>query len=117
MTSPRPAQVGNYDLLEDFETDDATVRVLRIAPAGQSIQQHLHERTTQIYVALQGHVRVEVDGKTLDLEPFRATVIPAGKAHAAAAVDEMAILMNISVPPLAADDQILTSRLERAEAG
>jgi len=109
--------VGNYDLLEDFETDDVTVRVLRIASAGESIQQHLHERTTQIYVALQGRVRVEVEGKTVDLEPYGAIVIPAGKAHGAGSLGEAAILMNISVPPLAADDQILAPRLEHADAG
>ncbi len=117
MTGPRPPRVGNYDLLEDFETDDATVRVLRMAPAGQSIQQHLHEKTTQIYVALQGRVRVEVEGKTVDLEPYRATVIPAGKAHGAGAVGETAILINTSIPPLAAADQIPAPRFEPAEAG
>ena len=87
------------DLLEDFDTESATIRVLRMAPTGQAIQQHLHEKTTQIYVALQGRVRVEVEGKTIDLEPYRATVIHAGKPHRASPVEETAILMNISISP------------------
>jgi len=109
--------VGNYDLLEDFESDDATVRVLRLAPDGQSIQPHLHERTTQIYVALEGRLRVEVEGQATDLHPYRATVIPAGMAHRAVAIDEAAVLMNISIPPLAADDQIALPKFDASGAG
>ena len=117
MTGPRPAHVGNYDLLEDFDTESATIRVLRMAPTGQTIQQHRHEKTTQIYVALQGRIRVEVEGKTIDLEPYRATVIHAGKPHGAAPAGETAILMNVSIPPLAADDQLPVPEFESADAG
>lgn len=117
MAGPRPVRVGNYDLLEDFETAEATVRVLQMARTGQAIDQHVHERSTQIYVALQGRIRVEVDGAVRELAPYQATTIPAGSAHGAGPIGETAVLMNISIPPLRADDQLPVPRFEPAEAG
>lgn len=114
----RPVPVGNYELLEDFESPAATVRVLRMARTGQAVERHVHERSAQIYVALQGRVRVEIDGRVAELEPFHAMNVPAGAVHGAAPVGESAVVMNISVPPLGADDQIPVPRFEPAmEAG
>lgn len=39
----RPVPVGNYELLEDFESPAATVRVLRMARTGQAVERHVHE--------------------------------------------------------------------------
>ncbi len=113
----RPVPVGNYELLEDLETEEATVRVLRMANTGQAVERHVHERSAQIYVALQGRIRVEVDGAAVVIEPYRAMRIPAGSVHGAGPIGETAVLMNISVPPLQADDQIKVPRFESAEAG
>lgn len=113
----RPVPVGNYELLEDLETGEATVRVLRMANTGQAVERHVHQRSAQIYVALQGRIRVEMDGATVVLEPYKATRIPAGTVHGAGPIGETAVLMNISVPPLTADDQVKVPRFEPAEAG
>lgn len=108
----RPIPVGNYELLEDFESPAATVRVLRMARTGQAVELHVHERSAQIYVALQGRVRIEIDGRVAEIEPFHAASVPAGAVHGAAPVGDGAILMNISVPPLGADDQVPVPRYE-----
>jgi mannose-6-phosphate isomerase-like protein (cupin superfamily) len=60
----------------------------------------------QIYVALQGTVAVEVDGAERTLAPYEALAVWPGSAHRASPVDGDVVLMNISIPPLAGDDQL-----------
>lgn len=105
-SAPRPALVGNYDLLEDFECSRASVRVLRLRGESERVEPHAHRQTSQIYVALQGRALVEIDGVPTPLEPYKAVLVPAFAEHCAMAAGiEDAIVMNISVPPLSAADQ------------
>jgi mannose-6-phosphate isomerase-like protein (cupin superfamily) len=93
-------------LLEDFATTEATVRVFRLSRGAGGVNRHVHHRSTQIYVALEGSALIESDGETTVLAPYRATVIAPGSTHSAQPAQQTAILMNISIPPLQADDQV-----------
>jgi len=111
MTQPRPSRVGNYELLEDFESNDASVRILRMAKSAEAIQPHLHHRSTQIYVALEGQACVERDGHPTTIKPYEVLVIAPDTVHSAYAAGETAVVLNISIPPLTGDDQVLVPRL------
>lgn len=106
MTNPRPTPVGLYHILQDFECPTASVRVFRMASTGDAVAGHIHRRSMQIYVVLEGSVMVDVDGAETLLEPYGALPVWPGSRHSATPVGADAVLMNISIPPLAADDQI-----------
>lgn len=107
MTSAaRPPLVGRYAVLADNEAASATVRVFELGEDIGQVDLHVHQRSAQIYVALQGRVVIMREGHESALVPYEALEVPAGEAHAARAAGERAIVMNISVPPLAPDDQV-----------
>jgi mannose-6-phosphate isomerase-like protein (cupin superfamily) len=114
MTSePRPIPAGAYDLLQDFQCSKASVRILRIPAQSKSVRKHVHARSAQIYVALEGRVLVELDGDWYPLDPYEALYVPIGSEHAASpAGEEPVVVMNISVPPLGPRDQKLLSRMK-----
>jgi mannose-6-phosphate isomerase-like protein (cupin superfamily) len=112
MTQQRPGRVGNYELVEEFESDEASLRILRMEKTDQAIQAHIHRRSMQIYVALQGRVAVDRDGETRRLEPYQAVIIQPETVHAAYPETETAMILNISIPPMAADDQVPVPRFE-----
>lgn len=105
MTLPRPAPVGEYKLLQDFEAGDAaSVRIFRLLPDVE-IRAHVHALSDQVYVAIEGRTIVERDGVAVALEPYQAAFVRAGSVHRAYSAGEGSVVMNISVPPLRADDQ------------
>lgn len=113
--SGRPQPVGAYDLLQDFACDEASVRVIELNTMATRVMPHKHEHCAQIYVALEGSTVVSVDGVETILHPYETRRVPAHSAHSAwPAGDAPSVIMNISVPPLRADDQ---SPLSPADTG
>lgn len=106
MTSPRPTPVGLYHILQDYECPTASVRVFGMAADAEAVAGHVHHRSMQIYVALEGTVLVDVDGVETMLKPYDVLPVWPGRVHRASSVNGSAVLMNISIPPLAADDQV-----------
>lgn len=105
MTLPRPARVGDYELLQDFEADGVgSVRVFRLRPDVE-VGAHVHQQSAQIYVALEGRTVIERDGVAVPLEHYQAALVPAGTVHRAYCAGNGSVVMNISVPPLQVDDQ------------
>lgn len=100
----RPVPVGNYEVLQDHEWPTASVRILRLLKGGP-IEPHVHHRSMQIYVGVQGRSIVTIDGVERVLQPYDATAVWATSIHSADADTEESVLMNISVPPLGEDDQ------------
>ncbi|MGK2964374.1 MAG: hypothetical protein ACSLFM_02065 [Tepidiformaceae bacterium] len=106
MTLPRPEPVGQYELLQDFEaTGRASVRVFRLTDDVE-IESHVHQMTTQIYVAITSRTIIERDGVATPIDPYQAVMVPPGTVHRAYPAGADAVIMNISVPPLRADDQV-----------
>ena len=106
ITAERPQQVGDYDILTDFITPGATIRVFRLEGPSEGIREHVHHKSTQMYLSIGGVARVRVDGVDHLLSPYEALTVPAGVPHGAVAIGEFAVLANISVPGLAPSDQL-----------
>lgn len=106
MSDERPIPVGVYQVLQDFACPAASVRVFRLSDDGDAVGGHVHRRSMQIYVAIEGTVVVEVGGVEHTLEPYAALPVWPGIKHRASPIAGNAVLMNISIPPLDADDQI-----------
>ncbi|NNC90724.1 MAG: cupin domain-containing protein [Akkermansiaceae bacterium] len=62
---------------------------------------HFHKRTTEIYIILEGHGELELDGDLVPVKPLSAVMIKPGCRHRA--VGKMKLL-NISVPRYDPDD-------------
>ena len=105
MTSPRPIPVGVYELLSDFDSKRVSVRVFRLKRGSEYVDRHRHRWSTQIYVALEGRIAILRDGIEALLDPHQALEVLPGVVHGARSVSESALVMNISAPPLRADDQ------------
>jgi mannose-6-phosphate isomerase-like protein (cupin superfamily) len=105
MTTGRPPLVGDYELLADYQVPTASVRVIRMRAGAQAVGSHVHRRSMQIYIALAGEIAVEHDGVTAALMPYQSLSVWPGSRHSARPVGGDAVLMNISIPPLDADDQ------------
>lgn len=107
MTTARSIPtVGDYEILQDFECPAASVRVFDLPVGMGAVGSHIHHRSMQIYVALQGAVMIEVDGVERTLLPYQAMAVWPGSVHRASPLDATATLMNISIPPLGMDDQL-----------
>jgi len=116
MTSTRPTPVGLYHLLTDFECPAASVRVFRMRGEGDAVGSHVHRRSMQMYLAIEGTVVVEVDGVETVLKPYEVLAVWPGSVHRASPLDGEAVVANISIPPLGADDQVpATSAPEPAD--
>jgi mannose-6-phosphate isomerase-like protein (cupin superfamily) len=102
----RPEPVGNYEVLQDHEMRDASIRVIRMDSAADAVEPHVHHRSQQVYFALEGRAVITVDGVEQTIEPYAAVTIPRGAVHTARPADGVAVVMNISLPPLTAEDQI-----------
>ncbi len=109
MPEDRPAPVGRYEVLQDFECPTASVRVLRLAGTAEHIEQHVHRRSMQIYLGIEGQARIVVDGVEHLIGPYEALPVWPGSEHGAIAGSREATLVNISIPPLSADDQVAVS--------
>ena len=107
-TSERPAPVGQYVLRQDFQCPTSSIRVIAMASEAEAVGGHVHHRSMQIYVALEGAIKVDIDGLETQLKPYQALPVWPGSRHTAWPVDGPAVLMNISIPPLGADDQHAT---------
>lgn len=106
MTIERPPMVGQYELVQDFDSPEASIRVFRVWAGGHEVQTHVHQHSTQFYVALEGSVAIERDGVETVIAPYEVVRVTRGTSHGARATGAEAVVLNISVPPLRADDQV-----------
>lgn len=105
MTDQRPQLVGDYKLLQDFQNNSIGIRVLQMSSDDKQIEPHLHHHSAQVYIGLEGKAIVECDGVEHQVSAYDIVSIPRQSLHTARALDGPAVVMNISVPPLRADDQ------------
>jgi mannose-6-phosphate isomerase-like protein (cupin superfamily) len=113
-------QVGSRDRAQPFTTlDGSTIRVLLDAVAGdaanqslaeaelgrgQETQRHYHAVTEEIYVLLEGHAEMEVDGDQASVQPGDAILIPAGARHQIRAGESGVRFLCCCAPPYSDED-------------
>lgn len=85
----------------DQEEGPASVHLLDLADEPTC---HYHEKTTEIYVILEGEGFLELDGEMVPVKPMSAVMIKPGCRHRG--VGKMK-LFNISIPRFDPDDFFL----------
>jgi mannose-6-phosphate isomerase-like protein (cupin superfamily) len=97
-------EIRSRDDAKPFTTaDGSTIRVLLDAETGgarnqslaeawlepgQATERHYHARSEELYVLLEGHGEMEVDGARAPVGPGVAVLIPAGAWHQIRAADD-----------------------------
>mgnify|MGYP001954963139 CR=1 FL=1 len=54
---------------------------------------HQHENEDEMFLVIEGHLQMEMEGKTLDLHPGEFVIIPKGTNHKPIAVEEVKVML------------------------
>ncbi len=96
---------GDYTVISHHEFPESSLRVLRLEP-GQEIPAHLHHRSAQSYLVLEGSVEVRTDAVYVRLDRGEAIRVATGQVHALRPAGGPVVVVSISVPPLSSADHI-----------
>lgn len=102
-----PAHVGTYNrrLLTDGDTEGRLSMVRGDLEPGGRAEAHFHVVSSQVTHILAGRCKVLVEDQVKELGPGDSVYIPVGKIHEVIVLgDQRLELVNVYVPPLAADD-------------
>jgi len=92
-------KVENTDLARQLEAKSLGARLWRLAP-GQASTRHRHGVQEELYVLLEGHGRIRVDGELLDLEPLDALLVePESVRQAFNDTDADQLWLVVGAPP------------------
>lgn len=72
------------------EVDDAYVKVARVHG---TLAWHSHQDEDELFFILKGRLRIEMEGKTVDLEEGEMFVVPKGVRHNPIAEEECHVLL------------------------
>jgi len=97
--------MGDYQILVDIRTPECSLRTLRLS-SGRTVKLHVHHKTTQIYLVIEGDAVATVAGENKKLGSMESLRIPVDTPHALS-TESTAIVVSISIPPLRLDDQII----------
>jgi len=72
------------------EVDDAYVKVARVQG---SLAWHSHDDEDELFLVLQGHLRIEMEGTSVELDEGELFVVPKGVRHNPVAENECHLLL------------------------
>ena len=84
-----------------FAADDESPASLHLLELADEPPCHYHEKTTEIYVILEGEGYLELDGERVAVKPMSAVMIKPGCRHRGVGTMK---LYNISIPRFDPDD-------------
>jgi quercetin dioxygenase-like cupin family protein len=96
--------MGTYEILSHVLMPECSVRIIRMLKS-EHVSPHYHERSVQIYTVLEHVVEARVGEQVMRLRPYETVRIDHGVVHSVRAVEAEALVMSLSIPPLARDDQ------------
>ena len=96
-------QLGEYEVLSHEETEECSLRLLRLT-ADTPVRLHHHHGTTQTYFVIEGKAIATLADQTTVLEPHQVLRVPIDTVHGIRGEKE-ALILSISIPPLEASDQ------------
>jgi uncharacterized cupin superfamily protein len=80
--------------------------VWTLAPGNWSWGRHAHREQEELYLVLDGRLRIEADGDAAELGPREATVVAAGLGHQLwNAGDEPVTFLAAAAPPALGDSE------------
>lgn len=94
---------GNYGVVAHHEFPECSLRLLRVQP-GQEIPVHYHAASSQSYLVIEGSIEVRVADVWRRIESGGAVRVPAGQLHAVRPLNDGALVLSASIPPLRQDD-------------
>jgi len=92
---------------EYLHTEAQSLAEASLGP-GQATRRHYHARSEEIYLVVDGHGELEVEGETRPVGPGDAVLIPPGSRHELTAGSEGVRLYCCCVPPYSDDDTYFT---------
>ena len=72
------------------EVDDCYIKVAKVQG---SLAWHSHEQEDELFLVLSGHLRIEMEDKTVELEEGEIFVVPRGVRHNPVADQECHLLL------------------------
>ena len=97
-------KMGDYKVLAHVEAPECSLRILALK-ATQFVAPHYHNESTQFYTVLEHQAEARVGDRTLPLRPYETVRIDKGVVHSIRALDESALVLSLSVPPVSPADQ------------
>jgi mannose-6-phosphate isomerase-like protein (cupin superfamily) len=85
----RLSDKGGYEVVHESEGIEIGVYVL-VAPEPDRQQPHADD---EVYVVLEGHGTLEVEGAPVELHPGNAVFVPAGAEHRFTGYEELSVLV------------------------
>lgn len=80
---------GGYEIVHASEGVEIGVYVL-VAPEPDRQQPHADD---EVYVVLEGHGTLEIEGESVDLHPGNAVFVPAGAEHRFVGYEQLSVLV------------------------
>src|SRR5882757_5554278 len=72
------------------EVDDAYIKVAKVHG---SLAWHSHENEDELFLVLKGHLRIELEGSTVDLGEGEMFIVPKGVRHNPVAEEECQLML------------------------
>jgi mannose-6-phosphate isomerase-like protein (cupin superfamily) len=69
--------------------------VVRMSVMTEPFRWHLHPNSDEVFLCLEGRLRVDLDGREVVLEPGDLMTVPAGVAHCTAPADGRSVNLTI----------------------
>jgi len=85
----RLSDKGGYEIVHESDGIEIAVYVL-VAPEPDRQQPHAYD---EVYVVLDGHGTLEVEGAPVELHPGNAVFVPAGADHRFTGYEELSVLV------------------------
>lgn len=85
----RLAEKGGYEVVHESEGTEIGVYVL-VAPEPDRQQPHDDD---EVYVVLDGHGTLDVEGTPVELHPGNAVFVPAGAEHRFTGYEQLSVLV------------------------
>jgi mannose-6-phosphate isomerase-like protein (cupin superfamily) len=85
----RLGEKGGYEIVHQSDVIEIGVYVL-VAPEPDRQQPHADD---EVYVVLDGHGTLEVEGTPVELHPGNAVFVPAGAEHRFTGYEELSVLV------------------------
>ena len=88
---------SKFDAFSDFWNPrivgDLNGQHVKVAKLKGDFVMHQHEKEDEMFLVIEGHLKMEMDNKTLDINPGEFVIIPKGTMHKPIAENEVKVML------------------------